>query len=204
MRKKSIKIAFITIFCIIFGSVVLYQLYQFIFYRYAGLDEKEHVLIEELDDDKHVIFNEIYYRSPIQFRNVIAEQEYLGWIGLRWFYNHKIYGDSLVSPTYIHVGNGKWSYLRQDYDVFTDSFIIEGTDDAICFGTDLEEYDQDIQLFNRRTYTIYLYSEKYPTLKVMLTLIKHKGVWYAVNGMQEYTMSEHFVDILVENEIIRR
>lgn len=175
-----------------------------------ALDEDLHTPINDLGNGQYEIKGQIYYLPPIEFLNetkrtieASGKYEYIGWTGDRILYS-EFYGDSRESPVFVYVPNTNHTLLRTDYDYKADTYLIEGTTALISLGEDLLDTGYtNTELFNRKCTEIIVSSETHPTLTARLHIVLDNGAWYAISNTHVgYKLSEHFVNVLVENEII--
>ena len=173
------------------------------------LDEKTHNVVEYVDNDTIKYQGNMYYLAPMIFiqdgYTTIPEErgyEYIGWSGPRFFYIDTYYGDSKDSPNILYETRLQYTYFREDYDYKTDTFKIEGTEDAICFGEDLIETSYKSLDLGVQTY-ISLSSSTHTSLDINLGIICDNENWYARSmDFVYFQLSENFVEILMKNKII--
>ena len=173
------------------------------------LDEKTHNVVEYVDNDTIKYQGNMYYLAPKFFiqddYTTIQEErgyEYIGWTGPRCFYINTYYGDSKDSPNILYETRLRYTYFREDYDYKTDTFKIENTEDAICFGEDLIETSYKPSDVGVQTY-ISLSSSTHTSLDINLGIICDNENWYARSmDFVYFQLSENFVEILMKNKII--
>ena len=175
-----------------------------------ALDEKKHIPILHVDEDRYLIQDHTYYLPTVEFLQGSGGQieasgkyEYIGWTGDRFVYS-EFYGDSAESPVFVYVPNSGHTFLREDYDYTTDTFLVEGTEITLCFADDLLDTEYaNTNLFNRKTIDISISSVTHPTLTAPLYLVKDGVLWYGINHHNKvFVLSKRLIDLLIENEII--
>ena len=117
------------------------------------------------------------------------------------------YSYTADDPIYIYsISKGLIVYLREDYDYRSDHFIIEGTDSSFLFSEAIAN-QPSVQYDGFKTYpiktSVYIHSETYPKIRAHILVFLEDGKWYALfEGFDAYLLSDEFVDMLIENEII--
>ena len=124
------------------------------------------------------------------------------------------------APVYIYEKRIGLTYLRSDYNLFADSFVIADTTEEMILSDVLQERIGDLTAEEIVRTDVLLRSKAYPMLKVPLEVFEYNGDWYAVSenvivwySIDEdgtyvydlsyvYTVSDEFVEILRENNLI--
>jgi hypothetical protein len=93
-------------------------------------------------------------------------------------------------------------YLRQDYEYFTDTFVIDGTNAEIVWQDIFCGEKNDVQFSNPISVT--LYSKQYPRIKTSLVLSFVDEKWYIrySDSQEIWIPSDEFLKILSDNGII--
>ncbi len=110
-------------------------------------------------------------------------------------------------PIYMYCSSkGLIVLFREDYDYRSDHFIIEGTDSIFLFSEAIAN-QPSVQYDGFKTYptktSVRIYSETYPKIRANILIFLEDGKWYALfDGIDAYLLSDEFVDMLIENEII--
>ena len=176
-----------------------------------ALDEDLHIRFKYLEDNRIEYQETIYYLSPMSFLwgeeeilDTLGDYKYIGWTGARFFYKSHIFGDSMEAPTFLYSTNTRETYLKEDYDYQTDDFLVNGTDAIIRFCDDLLETDyENSAIYSQKSTEVIISSVNHPTLKAQLFIVIDDEEWYAVSrSLTAFKLSEHFIDILINNEII--
>ena len=109
----------------------------------------------------------------------------------------------MESPVFIYtIGGDTNLYLRQDYEYFTDTFVVEGTDAEIVWQDIFCGKNNSLDFFNQ--ITVNLYSKQYPRIKTSLELAFVDEQWYVrySNSQEIFIPSDEFLKILSDNGII--
>lgn len=177
-----------------------------------ALDEDEHIDFAYFEDDitRFEYDGNVYYKPPVPFLDQFIVNEeagyaYLGWVGSRFWYSSFVYSNSIEEPVFLYKTETRTTYLREDYDYRTDTFLVEGTGEVICFGEALLETDRkQTSCVNYNTQEVVLSSVKYPLLKAMWYVYIEDNEWYAVSFeyMTPFKLSEDFIDILIDHDLV--
>ncbi|MBR3917738.1 MAG: hypothetical protein IKJ59_03260 [Clostridia bacterium] len=201
MYKKTIMIFLIVIMITLCGcsSLGIKQA--------LDLDEDLHIKFNYLENENIEFQGNEYYLSPMSFlwngKETRTNLKYLGWVGERFFYHSNVLGNSTEPPVFLYVIETAETYFIKDYNYIDDEFLIEGTDDVICFGDDLLEIDCGIGIAPSPNVDIIISSVKYPELKAELSVFFSGVSWYAKSsGLQTFKLSDHFVSVLNENSLL--
>jgi hypothetical protein len=179
-----------------------------------ALDEDLHIKFNYLDEDRQRLEykGNIYYLSPIRFltgyRGAYEDDryQYLGWVGARIKTTLHVVAGSNGPPIFIYFADPSRGriYFREDYDYLTDDFLIEGTDDIIRFCDDMLYADESkADLTYTNNYDVVISSVTYPGLHAKLNVAKDHTGWYAITwNFVPFKLSDNFVNILIENQLI--
>jgi len=175
------------------------------------LDKDLRISVKSVEEDKIMYQDNVYYRSPFNpsgsYTSHLDENsyEYLGWSGSRFWDTHYFNGDTKDNPVFLHERSNNLVYFREDYDYKTDSFYVNDTEDIILFSDDLLDTDyENIQLFGREKTDIILKSTYNNCLLLCFYVVIDDNSFYAISGDMKvvYKLSDHFVNILVDNQIV--
>lgn len=129
----------------------------------------------------------------------------LGWNGLGYI-NH-YYSNTNNDPLYIYERRLDYIYFRDDYDYKSDTYRIGETDYKVILSDVLKETDFAYSPLNRyEGMTIFtMYSEQIPCLSIEWRVFQYENSWYLIGRSgTEYKVTDEFVDLLDQNEIITR
>ena len=188
-------------------------------YSYS-LDESLHYQIEVIwgeDDPSHIIYQGEKYMF-VGTRNVFCVDTYdagvnyyksyddvlLSWNGYRYiWYIDEYYSYTSDSPVFIYNKRLGWVYFREDYNYFTDIFIIDNTNEEIVFEDIFGSKQDSFDFVN--PVKICLSSKQYPRIKTYARLGYVEGQWYiswSSDSREVWIPSDEFMEILFENGLV--
>lgn len=165
----------------------------------------------ERNDEKYLLYqgNE-YYESSIFTTtegNVLTNEPNENDVELGWYYSFpfstRFYSDKSENPLYIYTtGSDRNFYLRQDYDYFTDTFVIENTNIQIVW-EDIFGFEQSYFYF-ANPIRVALHSKQCPRISAYFDLVSVGDQWYLsfIGSQTVWTLSDQFIKILLQNGII--
>ena len=175
---------------------------------FASCSVYKNVTFVENNIEEYILYqsNE-YYETSIftatEYYGIENENDFeLGWY-YSFPFSTKFYSDNLENPVFIYtIGGDTNMYLRQDYEYFTDTFVIDGTDAEIVWQDIFCGEKNSLDFFNQ--ITVNLYSKQYPRIKTSIDLAFVDQQWYVrySNSQKIFIPSEEFLKILSDNEII--
>lgn len=133
-----------------------------------------------------------------------AEYVFLGWNGSCLGYKNQYYSYQITNPIFIYETRTNCLYLRRDYNFKMDTFILQNTDASITFSDAIiSESHLAFEINDVVGVDCILYSKNYPELKMFLHVFQYENMWY-ISTVQGglYKISEDFIEILLENEVI--
>ena len=148
--------------------------------------------------DKYDLFYLGTHSSPNESKN---EDILLSWNGSRFAYTQTFYSDTTESPLFIYEKQFCKVYLREDYDFKSDIFVIAGTNSKIVFSDAITE-NAILEVFPNYDVPITIYSEQCPRLRFDTDVFFYEGNWYVTNGVDAFAITDKFVDLLIQNDII--
>ena len=147
------------------------------------------------DDDQgsyHLEYNDqLYYADRlglIEVRETMFKSHpddvLIGWYSLPFAisYLDQYYADTADNPVFIYMSRLPEVYLRSDYDLDGDTFVLEGTEHAFVFSDVLTltgAISYDSVSHYKGEIPVTLYSKAHPRLRISLRLFCVDGVWYA-------------------------
>ena len=116
------------------------------------------------------------------------------------------YSYSSEEPVYIY-GKPKSISLHfcEDYDYNKDIFVIDGTNIETVFSDIYAEYsyiEHDTFKKHDQEISIKLSSKLYPKLYTKMKVFLENDVWYVAFSNKVYNISNNFLSLLIENDII--
>ena len=188
-------------------------------YRYS-LDEDKHNKIEVIlknDEPSCIIYQDSDYgfvgsTSLFSVNTYKTEDGYylsyeddvlLSWNGYRYvWYIDEYYSYTADSPLFIYNNRLEWVYFHEDYDYFTDIFIIENCDSEIIWNEIFDSKKTNVDFAPQSK--IIIYSKQCPRIKTTLEIAFIENQWYLyLPGSQEiWTPSDKFINILSDNRLI--
>lgn len=158
-----------------------------------------YVLVEEIDGDFYI--------------NTSEEDVILGQTSnFPFFPNFNYYANAVENPEYLLSGSATNStaacvYLREDLYQSPLCYVLQGTDYEFDFSsafiaTDEVSYKKHVE--GKSTYgaDIYFYVKDYPRLTVDMRIYKLNGEWYYVKSYKALKLSDPFLEVLRENDLI--
>ena len=189
-------------------------------YRYA-LDEALHDKIECVWEEgarypSHIIYEGTVYKRVNDNLNLFCvsgsdgyeNDVMLSWNGTRYIsYIDEYYSNTTDNPMFIYEERLGWVYFREDYNYYTDIFIVENTDREIVieniFGAKCEPID--IYSSNERHHIVMM-STTCNRIEIQVMLILFNGIWYVVlySTHDTWIASSEFVDIVMEDIYVNK
>ena len=165
----------------------------------------------ELIEDGAIYMDTLYYKHHDSLIQLDEENAtiLLAW-NLAWPYTWAYYSYQEETPLYIISSMSHELYFRHDYDFFSDTYIIEGTDVEILLCDAISEDDPKLSDIAHLGANFSLtFSDKYilrsqtnSALYLYLYLLYYENKWYAMNYYRYFALSEEFVEILAENNLL--
>ena len=177
----------------------------------CGVYYENATFITRNNEESYVLYQgKAYYPSSV----FITSQD--SWIAdetnipIGWYYSFPFgtdfYSDTAEAPVFIYAeGPIKRFYLREDYNYFSEKFIIEGTSNSFVFSEAIIEpsFEYEHSLQTNQENEIIIYALDHSHLKISLLLFSNNEKWVVVLPSNEaYFISPMFLDILKEYQII--
>ncbi len=173
------------------------------------LDESIFNVIESFwndDEPSHIIYQgkRYNYAGRSSFLRVGKEPKdiLLSRNGTK-LYGFYYYSDTKNSPLFIYQTRNNFIYLREDYDYFSDNYMIESTLDEIVLSDIFTSKGQDFYGASP-TNTITLRSKTNSRITIILEVICKDNDWYVRFGGKAkiWKCSEPFLDLLKRNNLL--
>lgn len=187
MAKKGF-ILMITI--IVFVTTTSCYAYK---HRHA-LDEDLHGQTEEFfyeEDDEYfcLIYKGIVYKNVedsrflgMSFTDLYHTEDFvmISWEGYRYiFYLNEYYSYTRDNPLYIYESRMQQLYFREDYNIYTDTFIVEETGREIVLQDIFASESKEIVFDNSaKKVDVFLSLKRSEHIKVKVELIFYNNVWH--------------------------
>lgn len=177
---------------------------------------KIEVIIED-DDTSYIVYQESKYVF-VGSTNLFSVDTYktedgyylsyeddilLSWNGYRYvWYIDEYYSYSATTPLFIYNSRLGWVYFHENYDYFSDTFIIDGTDSEIVWDEIFVSTHTNVDFVSQ--YKINLYSKQCPRIKTSLEIAFIEDQWYLYlpDSQEIWIPSDRFITILSDNGII--
>ena len=124
-------------------------------------------------------------------------------------YTWAYYSYQEETPLYIYGNMANELFFRNDYDFFTDTYILEGTDAEILLCNEMKElYERPQEILNAFLpyVEMKLRSKTHPALYLQFQLMYYMDRWYmeiyTPLHWDYYALSEEFIEILAENNLL--
>lgn len=211
MAKKGLILILITIILLTLTSCGLD-------YRYS-LDEDLHDQIECVwgeDNPSYIIYQNVKYIF-VGTTNLFHVDTYkvdvnhyksyddilLSWNGYRYiWYIDEYYSYTQENPLFIYNKRIGDVYFREDYNYFSDTFVIGNTTDEIVWENIFDSKQDKVDFVN--SFEIELYSKQSSRVRTYLKLACVENQWYIsmADSKEVWTPSDEFIKILLENALI--
>ena len=188
-------------------------------YRYS-LDKNKHNRIDvimENDEPTSIIYQDSNYvfvgsTNFFSVNTYNTEDGYclsyeddilLSWNGHRYvWYIDEYYSYTTDTPLFIYNSRLEWVYFHENYDYFSDTFVIDNSGSEIIWNDIFISKQTNIDFVSQ--YKISLYSKQCPRIKTSLEIAFIENQWYLyLPGSQEiWVPSDKFITILSDNSLI--
>ena len=164
-----------------------YLIYQGEKYIYAGNSNLFPVITYKVEENFYLSYDDIL----------------LSWNGYRYvWYIDEYYSYTTDSPLFIYNERLRWVYFREDYNYWTDTFLIGDTEEEIVF-ENIFDCEQDSFDFVNPVRVV-LSSKQCPRIKISVEITSVNDQRYiSLSGTNEvWIPSDQFIEILIQNRLI--
>ena len=162
------------------------------------------------DGNNYILIDEV--SGNFEF-DIVEEDILLGQTS-NWpfFPNFSYYANAIEKPDYIASGSASTNimacvYLREDLYRSPLCYVLQGTNYEFDFSSAFvatEEVSYETHLEGKEYYGTRLnfYVKDYPRLTVSLSICKINEIWYYIEQDEAFALSEDFLNVLVENNLL--
>ena len=170
------------------------------------------------ENESLIYQNKVYYYTDQRFEvrtnsdDIVVE---LGWQYAFPFPDFHYFAFDNEDPLFIFMDNNKSSpynkavYVRENFELDDATFIVENTDIEITLSESMTKSDIEITSSDFETTgasifrDLYLYLNNDPRIQIhVMGPYKYESAWYVNSGDGTWLLSDEFVSILIENDII--
>ena len=162
------------------------------------------------DGNNYILIDEV----PGNFEFDIVEEDILLGQTSNWpfFPNSFYYANAIEKPDYIASGSSSSNimacvYLREDLYRSPLCYVLQGTNYEFDFSsafvaTEEVSYETHLEGKEYRGTRLNFYVKDYPRLTVSLRICKINKKWYYIEHDKAFALSEAFLNVLVENNLL--
>ena len=197
--------------CIIFSCVFLFSLTSCAFIDRLQGDMSQ----LDYNEEGNLLYNEItYYRADDRFEVITEDNDKvveLGWQSqFPFFPDMHYYAFDEDNPFFIFCENEestlytKGVYVRSDYDLYTQVYTVENSNIEIPLVSAVTQSDVEATAIDHETY-IYLrmFLKDDPRIQIELSgPYQYGDNWYFIHMGETWIISDEFVAMLIDNNIV--
>ena len=197
--------------CIIFSCVFLFSLTSCAFIDRLQGDMSQ----LDYNEEGNLLYNEItYYRADDRFEVITEDNDKVVELGWRsqfpFFPDMHYYAFDEDNPLFIFCENGestlytKGVYVRSDYDLYTQVYAVENSNIEIPLVSAMTQSDVETTAIDHKTY-IYLkmFLKDDPRIQIELSgPYQYNDNWYFIHMGETWIISDEFVAMLIDNNIV--
>ena len=197
--------------CIIFSCVFLFSLTSCAFIDRLQGDMSQ----LDYNEEGNLLYNEItYYRADDRFEVITEDNDKVVELGWRsqfpFFPDMHYYAFDEDNPLFIFCENGestlytKGVYVRSDYDIYTQVYTVENSNIEIPLVSTVTQSDVEATAIDHETY-IYLrmFLKDDPRIQIELSgPYQYDDNWYFIHMGKTWIISDEFVAMLIDNNIV--
>ena len=197
--------------CIIFSYVLLLSFTSctFIDRLQGGMSQLDY------DEEGNLFYGEnVYYRADDRFEVIIGESDRvveLGWQSqFPFFPDMHYYAFDEDNPLFIFCENGestlytKGVYVRSDYDLYNQVYTVDNSNIEISLVSAMTQSDIEVSAIDHET-SIYLkmFLKDDPRIQMELAgPYQYDDNWYFIQTGETWIISDEFVAMLIDNNIV--
>lgn len=208
------------------GLILIWIISMFLTLSSCGLDYRHSIdknkhneieVIMEDDDTSYLVYqdNKYVFVGSTNFFSVNTyetEDGYylsyeddilLSWNGYKYvWYIDEYYSYTADTPLFIYNSRLEWVYFHEDYDYFSDTFVVGNTNSEIVWNDVFLSTVKNVDFAPQ--YKIYLCSKQCPRIKTSLEIAFIEDQWYLhlPDSQEIWIPSDRFITILSDNGII--
>ena len=197
--------------CIIISCVFLFSLTSCAFIDRLQGDMSQ----LDYNEEGNLLYNEItYYRADDRFEVITEDNDKVVELGWRsqfpFFPDMHYYAFDEDNPLFIFCENGestlytKGVYVRSDYDLYTQVYAVENSNIEIPLVSAMTQSDVETTAIDHKTY-IYLkmFLKDDPRIQIELSgPYQYNDNWYFIHMGETWIISDEFVAMLIDNNIV--